>query len=251
MANPILYLGDTTLTTAAAYLGGVMASAGLRFDYLPSHQACPPDAVAGRSLYILSDYPAKQLPTPIQERIVHAVELGAGLLMIGGWESYHGLGGDWDGTPISQALPVEISSIDDRLNCDHPVLIRRLGDHEVTRDLPWETRPPIIGGLNKVVAKPIAQTLLEASHLSASFGPGGLTVREASRDPLLVVGSHWAGRTACLMTDAAPHWVGPFVDWGPHRVTARAPAAEAIEVGNLYAQFFTQLIRWTMGTASK
>jgi hypothetical protein len=61
------------------------------------------------------------------------------------------------------------------------------------------------------------------------------------------VGQWEKGRTAALLTDVAPHWVGPFVDWGRPRVAAQAPEANAIEVGGDYAQFFRQLLEWTAG----
>ena len=247
MSAPILYLGDTTLATAAAYLGGVLANAGLRFDYLPSDEPCRREHLGpGRKLVILSDYPAARMSHALQEELVTAVAAGTALLKIGGWESFHGLGGDWDGTPVAAILPVEISRSDDRLNCDHPVLIRQVTPHEITRDLPWDARPPVIGGMNKVVAKPLAKVLLEACHHSAHWERGSLQLAPAGRDPLLVVGTHGAGRTACLMTDAAPHWVGPLVDWGPARIAAKAPGGGDVEVGNLYAQFLQQLVSWMM-----
>ncbi len=62
--------------------------------------------------------------------------------------------------------------------------------------------------------------------------------------PLLVIGDDAAVRTAAVATDVAPHWVGGFVDWGDGRVRAKAPGAEAIEVGDLYARFWQRLISW-------
>ena len=89
----ILYFGDTSLSTAAAYLAGVLHANGWTYDYIPS------DVTADESLfqkpysvYILSDYMATRLPIPLQLQLVEHVARGGGLLMIGGWESYHGLG---------------------------------------------------------------------------------------------------------------------------------------------------------------
>ena len=62
-----------------------------------------------------------------------------------------------------------------------------------------------------------------------------------------MVGRHGRGRTAAFTSDVAPHWVGGLVDWGPERVGTQAPEANDIEVGSHYAEFFTRLIRWTMG----
>jgi uncharacterized membrane protein len=165
--------------------------------------------------------------------------------MIGGWESFHGMGGDWDGTPIGNALPVEIPRTDDRRNCDQPVLVRRTIEHPITRDLPWEDRPPVIGGFNQVKPKPEAQVLLEACLFDAVVETEDrFAFQLKERQPLLVVGQHQRGRTAAFMTDVAPHWVGPLVDWGMPRVSAQAPNANAVEVGGYYAQFFRQLLEW-------
>ncbi len=249
----ILYLGDTTLTTAAAYLAGVLHASGWTYDYMPS------DEVAAGSLfekpyraYVLSDYPAARLSTSLQRKLVGQVAQGAGLLMIGGWESYHGLGGDWDGTPVAEILPVEISDRDDRVNCDHPAFVRaEYHLHPITRGLPWDERPPLIGGYNRFVARDRAETVLHVMRYSVSFNAATPSAApllvEVDEDPLLVIGSHGQGRVAALATDVAPHWVGPWVDWGPERVQAQGSGAGEVEVGNLYAQFFRQLVGWTSG----
>ena len=54
----------------------------------------------------------RENPPAAQTVIAEHVQRGAGLLMIGGWESYHGLGGDWDGTPIGDLLPVTVSTFE-------------------------------------------------------------------------------------------------------------------------------------------
>jgi len=243
----ILYLGDTTLSTAAAYLAGVLQVSGWTYDYLPS------DVAADESLfqkpyraYILSDYMAVRLSPPLQKKLVEHVSRGAGLLMIGGWESYHGLGGDWDGTLIAEILPVEIANGDDRINCDHPAFVRVLNDsHSITRGLPWNERPPLIGGYNRFVARQGSTELLSVARFSASRNGDNFALSPQGRDPLLVVSRHGHGRVAALATDVAPHWVGPWVDWGPERVKAQGPGAGEVEVGQLYAQFFRQLVGWT------
>lgn len=242
MAGSILYLGDTALDNAAAYLAGVLTHFGVAYDYVPSSRSCEPTLLdVQRSCFILSDYPAAMFDIALQRRLLEQVERGAGLLMCGGWESFHGLGGDWDGTPIGDALPVEISSADDRVNCDRPVLVRRMVEHPLAAGLPWDERPPVIGGYNRVTPAAEATVVLEAQPFDVRregdayrFTPGG-------RDPLLVVGTFGRGPTAALMTDVAPHWVGPLVDWGDGRIAAQAPGAEAIEVGDLYARLLHQL----------
>lgn len=247
MPAPILYFGDTSLTTAAAYLGGLLAKAGWIFDYVASDVSVDaPEIVDGRSLVILSDYPSARMSPSVAEAVVEAVSRGTGLVMLGGWESYHGLGGDWDRTAVARILPVEISAADDRRNCDHPVFLQPVSDHPILRGLPWKDRPPLIGGFNQVRPKPGTEVLLEGVHVRARFTPVGLEATPTDRTPLLAVSHHGSGRVACLMTDVAPHWVGPLVDWGDARITAQAPGAGEVEVGSLYALFFTQLLEWAM-----
>jgi uncharacterized membrane protein len=221
-------------------------AAGWPFDYFPSHQAAESRGFdSPHCLFILSDYPARNLAPALQQRLLEQVARGAGLLMLGGWESYHGSGGDWQGTAVAQALPVAIGEGDDRLNCDHPVLLRRRCDHPAVRDLPWESRPPVIGGLNRIAPKSGATVVLEAQHFLPHAERESFVFEPARVDPLLVVGQYGQGRVAALATDVAPHWVGGLVDWGTGRLAAQAPGAEAIEVGDLYARFFQQLLAWT------
>lgn len=246
MPVSVLYLGDTSLLGAAAYLAGLIHRAGWALDYVPSHLAANAELLdQPRSLYVLSDYPASRLALPLQQRLVQAVDAGAGLLMIGGWESYHGCGGDWDQTAVAAALPVEISGTDDRVNCDQPALVRCVQDHPVVGGLPWDTRPPCLGGFNRFRPKPDAEVILETQRFRAVCDKGDFRFEPVGCDPLLVVGTHGQGRVAALATDVAPHWVGGWVDWGSGRVAAQAPGAEAVEVGDLYAQFFQQLLAWT------
>ncbi|MFO0920025.1 MAG: hypothetical protein U0872_17160, partial [Planctomycetaceae bacterium] len=101
----ILYCGDTSLNGAAAYLCGLMARWGWSFDYVPSDVPLTPDHVAKpQGAYVFSDYPAAMADRMVQEMIADRVRQGAGLVMIGGWESFHGLGGNWDNTPIGDLL---------------------------------------------------------------------------------------------------------------------------------------------------
>jgi uncharacterized membrane protein len=248
MNEKVLYLGDTSLESAAAYLAGLMTSWGWSFDYVASDQSAEAWTFEpARSLYVLSDYPANRLAPTLQEKLVEQVNAGAGLLMIGGWESYHGCGGDWDVTPVAAVLPVEIGGGDDRVNCDQPALVRRVADHAAVRDLPWEDHPPCIGGYNRLAARRGAVTVLETQRFQAIRSGDVFVFEPTVCDPLLVTGTCGRGRVAALATDVAPHWVGGLVDWGPSRVSAQAPGAEAIEVGNLYAQFFRQLLSWAAG----
>jgi uncharacterized membrane protein len=191
------------------------------------------------------------------------VEQGAGLLMIGGWESFYGRLGEYHKSPLADVLPVTMQACDDRRNCAQPCLVEKLVDHEILAGLPWE-QPPTIGGYNLIAAKPNAQVVLNAACFSVqrveplrSFRLAGAETRSfsvvpsgesykfvsTSDAPLLVVGRHGAGRTAALATDVAPHWVGGFVDWGDQRITQEVGDG-MIEVGNWYARFFRNLVAW-------
>jgi len=245
MANSILYLGDTHLRDAAAYLAGLMHSWGWAFDYVPSHESASVAMFdSSRELIIISDYPASRMNAETQRKLVERISDGAGLIMIGGWESFHGLGGDWDGTLVGSVLPVLIESIDDRMNCDQPVLVRCTAKHPAVDELPWDVRPPAIGGFNRLVSKPAANVLLEAQRFTVQCAGQEFAFTPLDQYPLLVVGDFGSGRTAALATDVAPHWVGPLVDWGLPRVAAQAPQANAVEIGSDYAKFLRQLLSW-------
>jgi len=131
MTKPVLYFGDTSLTTGAAYLAGLLNLFELGFDYVPSSEDMNGQRTSGRKLFVLSDYPSARLAENKQREISRQVHNGAGLIMIGGWESFAGQGGDWAGTEIANILPVHISRHDDRINCDQPALVRCVNDHEI------------------------------------------------------------------------------------------------------------------------
>ena len=124
MGKPIFYAGDTALREAASYLAGVMQHHGLEFNYLASDQLFDLSLLGSecRAL-ILSDYPARNLGVGRAEEITRRVADGMGLLMIGGWESYTGAGGDYGMTAISEILPVAMLKRDDRINCPQPCLV--------------------------------------------------------------------------------------------------------------------------------
>ena len=242
MSGSILYCGDTSLDGAASYLAGLLALWRCPFDYVPSDHALSPAELRGRRLVILSDFPAIGMDADAQSALLAAVDDGTGLLMIGGWESFHGAGGDWETTAVASALPVVIASTDDRLNCDHPVVLRQTAEHAAVNGLPWDQRPPVVGGFNRFTPQPDSTVVLEADRLRTSYDGDRWSVETVETHPMLVMGNYGAGPTAALATDAAPHWVGGFVDWGDGRVRAQAIGAEEVEVGDLYARFWQQLL---------
>ncbi len=252
MPQRVLYCGDTALKGAACYLAGLMTSWQWDFDYVPSDEALSANMLEREhDLFVFSDYPSARLSKELASSIVDRITAGAGLLMIGGWESFHGLGGDWDQSPLAAALPVEISTTDDRINSDEAFYVTTTADeHPIVAGLPWRERPPVVGGFNQIVPKAGATTLLNLTRLRVQRERERFITEFTDSFPLLITSQHGAGRTAAFASDVAPHWIGPMVDWGPgpRRVTGQAAGADAIEVGAAYARFFHQLLSWCRGT---
>jgi uncharacterized membrane protein len=247
----IAYLGDTTLPGPASYLVGIMTHFGLPHVYVPSREP-PSEAALGDSvgLYVLSDYPAGNFPPDAMRRMCERVRDGAGLLMLGGWESYHGLQGGYDTTPLAEHLPVKVIPQDDRRNWAQLILVRAVCDHEILGELPFD-EPPGIGGYNEFLARSGSTVVLEGERYRIVCSSDRAEFTPQDRFPLLVVGEGnrgraGAGRRACLATDVAPHWIGGWVDWGTSRLTVSF-GDDFIEVGNHYAEFFRNLLVWCLG----
>lgn len=278
----VAYLGDGAIGGAASYLSGVMKHYGVAFDRVDA-DAPPPENFFDRpySLYILSDYPSANFRPGELEKIARCVEIeGSGLLMIGGWESFHGRLGEYHRSALADALPVVMAESDDRRNWPLSVILRTVKNHPIVDGLPWNS-PPGIGGYNAITPKQDAELLLEgiridlhvlgddvddegdapqaapAASRGVGFIPGrrivvpmvdgeSIAVRPIEQIPMLVVGHYGEGRTAAFASDVAPHWVGGFVDWGPERLSEPIGAeGEFIEVGENYAKFWRNLVRWT------
>ncbi len=268
----ILYLGDGNIHGAAAYLCGILRHHGIPFERVDSDAT--PKSFSGYDAYILSDYPAVNFKPEQWEEIRHAVAAGSGLVMFGGWESFHGRLGEYHRTPLAEILPVEISDSDDRRNFAQPLMVHRRRNHPMLNGLPWD-KPPFIGGFNAFKAKPGTETLLEAVRFDIRLVDEGnvadcdekgvcdidgkpidertsiplwtgetLFLSLPKRYPLLVVGRFGEGNVAALATDVAPHWVGGWVDWGKERIVQKNVGDEFVEIGADYARFFAQLIRW-------
>ena len=247
--NPILYLGDDDISRAAVYLAGVLTHFDIPFERVDSTQSPPPDFYAKKySLYILSDYPRKQFQIGQLEHLTDAVRHGAGLLMIGGWESFHGKDGEYHDSPLVEALPVKMSDHDDRRNSFQPLVVRRTAEHEILAGLPWDEAPPTFGGYNAITPKPEATVLLDAIRLNLRNLQTGETrlISETETIPLLILGTFGKGKTGALATDVAPHWVGGLVDWGDQRIT-QTVGDGFIEVGNHYAKFLRNLTLFLAG----
>lgn len=244
----VLYLGDTALDRAASYLAGVMKHYGIEFDYRSSDEKFT-DELLGNDYQavIISDYPSENFSQSQLERLSRQISDGMGLVMIGGWESFTGANGEYTNTILKDVLPITMQEDDDRINCPQPCLVEKNCEHEIIAGLPFDGQPPCIGGFNLLKVKSTATTILSARKFKAvhsgesyDFSP------EPTSYPLLVTGQYGNGRVVCFASDVAPHWVGGLVDWGDERVSAQADGAEAVEVGNFYAQFFARIVKWSI-----
>jgi hypothetical protein len=238
-ANKVLYCGDATLETGACYLGGVMTLSKIGFDYVQMGARFPQKLLErDYKLYLLSDYPSRNFPPGAMKAIARMVEAGASLLMVGGWESFHGLIGGYQSSDLAPVLPVECLRKDDRLNWCQGLVPEVVSAHPVLKGLPWN-RPPMVCGCNRVKPKPGADVVLALRKLQIK--KGNLSLGKESL-PLLVLGNYGKGKTGAVTTDFAPHWVGGMVDWGARRVTAQAKGGKKVEVGNHYVTFIRNLL---------
>jgi uncharacterized membrane protein len=156
---------------------------------------------------------SKRLPNRL-EAIRDYVYDGGGLVMIGGYLTFQGIEAKarYRGTAVEEALPVEISSGDDRLEAPQgfePIVV--VPSHPIVAGIegPW----PAVLGLNMVKAKAGAEVAATA---------GG--------HPLVVAGAFGSGRGVAFASDCGPHWAPPeFVNW---------PG---------YGKLWRQLADWTSG----
>lgn len=246
MSKDILYLGDTSLDTAAAYLAGVMTYYNIDFDYLASEEK--PNSSFLDNNYkaiIVSDYPSGNFSDGQLNSIAEKVSIGTGLLMVGGWDSFTGLGGLYSQSILSNVLPVIMSETDDRVNCASPCLIEKNCGHKIIEALPFDENTPGIGGYNRFKPKPGSTTILSSRRFRTCRQDGIIEFTASPQsDPLLVVSSFGKGNVAAFASDVAPHWVGGLVDWGDKRVNTCAPEASEIEVGLWYAELFRNILKW-------
>jgi len=245
MSKDVLYLGDTGLREAASYLAGILSHFRIPFDYFSSYEPFDSGWLSrDYGAILLSDYPAENFTGNQLHALAAKVKNGLGLLMIGGWESFSGLGGGYTHTALKEVLPVVMQDGDDRVNSSSPCLIEKNTDHPILAGLPFAEEVTGVGGYNAFRAKEDSQTLLSLRPFQVRRTASQYHFSEKETAPLLVVGSYGRGRVAAFASDVAPHWVGGLVDWGQTRVKAQAKGSIEIEVGSHYARFFANLVQW-------
>lgn len=234
-----LHLKGFSIYTTGGYEEGgkvlidALKSQGIDVTYIPNHlvPAEFPNTVEGLSDYdaiILSDIGAdtfllhpdtltKSLRRPNTLKVMgDYVSKGGGLLMVGGFMSFSGFGGNacYHNTAFADVLPVKMLGHDDRVECPEGINPQVAQDHEVLAGIPGNW--PHFLGYQRFIAK-----------------PDTVTVLKEGADPFLVLGAHGAGRVAAFASDCSPHWGSPeFVGWAH------------------YAQFWGQLVTWLAGKSA-
>jgi uncharacterized membrane protein len=210
---------STTFQSGAGHLRDALEEAGHQVRWMPTHEAqegfplerC---GLAEVDVVILSDIGANTLllhprtwlegvPTPNRLKLLRDwTREGGRLVMCGGYLSFQGIGGGafYHGSPVEEALGVEISPYDDRIEAPegaragiadarHPILRGLEGD--------W---PPLLG-YNRVRPR-----------------PGTRVLATINGDPLLAVSEPGRGRALAWTSDVGPHWCPrEFVGWSGYR----------------------------------
>lgn len=200
--------------TGEKWLKGALEKGGYEVTFLPNHVAAEQFPFTMKELknydcVILSDIGANTLLLPAAtftksvkmpnraDLIRDYVQEGGALLMIGGYLTFSGVDakGKWHDTAVQEVLPVEVLTVDDRMeHCEgiRPVTVK---EHEALKGLPKEW--PEILGYNKTILKPEAE-------MAAMAG----------KDPFIAFGKYGKGRSAVFTSDCAPHWAPPeFCEW--------------------------------------
>ncbi len=235
----ILLIGESQ--ASARYLTGTFAQAGWPFRHIEARQKF--DApIDDADVFVFSDYPSARLGSGVAKGIVRHVEAGAGLVMLGGWTSFTGLGGDYGTSPIARLLPVVCAPTDDRRNVPSGLWFEAVvRDHPLLQTLNLD-EPPVLCGFNAVAPTPDATMVAQGRHIAFAGG----TPVPGSAVPLLAVRAAGSGRVIAYMSDLVPHWCGGIVDWGAHRVHLPSGA----EVGNSYVTFLSNVVRWAAGVSN-
>ena len=200
--------------TGERWLKAALEKGGYEVDFLPNHLATEefPFTMEELKQYqcvILSDIGANTLLLPgatftRSEKMPNRANLlrdyvqdGGALLMVGGYLTFSGVDakGKWHDTAVQEVLPVEVLTVDDRMEHCEGVTPKVVKKHEVLNGIP-ETFPDVLG-YNKTIAKEAA-----------------VVVADVEGDPFIAVMQCGEGRSAVVTTDCAPHWAPPeFCEW--------------------------------------
>lgn len=190
---------------------------GYEVTFLPNHVAAEKFPFSEEELkeydcVILSDIGANTLLLPAEtfsnskkmpdrtKVIRDYVKHGGALLMIGGYLTFSGVDakGKWHDTAVQEVLPVEVLTVDDRMERCDGIAPRVVKQHEALKDVEGEW--PEVLGYNKTLPKPEADVI-------AMVGD----------DPFIALGEYGEGRSAVFTSDCAPHWAPKeFCEWSQY-----------------------------------
>jgi uncharacterized membrane protein len=199
-------------------------------------KAIPSDAetINKFDVFIIGDLDSQYIHPPQQELIIKRVREGAGLLMLGGYESL-GPGGYAD-APLGKVLPVvlgnrDIGQITDTFlptltvhGTNHPIFANIAGFFPTEQQAEPKTPGlPPLKGCTRVEGRQAAATVL------ATFAA------EAESMPVLAVQPLEKGRTAVFCGDTTRNW-----QQGPRANDQETP----------YLRFWGQMVRWLAGRSA-
>lgn len=205
----------STFASGEKFLKAALEKGGYEVRFMPNHEAAEgfPFTLAELQEYaciILSDIGANTLLLPAQtfnrsEKMPNRCNLlrdyvlaGGGLFMVGGYLTFSGVDGKgkWHDTAVQEVLPVEVLSVDDRMeHCEGIAPQTLRPEHPIFAGV--EAEWPEVLGYNKTILK-------EGAQLLASVGG----------HPFIATAEYGRGRSAVFTTDCAPHWAPPeFCAW--------------------------------------
>lgn len=235
----VLYLeGDGA---AGRYLGGTFRKMGVD-HHLTLPGESPPQSLGGFQAVIVSNFP-RLLIQEAEATIAQAVaRAGMGLLMVGGPHAF-GRGGYVEDA-LAALLPVETRAGDDRRRLSGGALVEvRRPRHPLLRSLRFD-EPLSVMGFNRLRRRAGTTELLSARAIARVDAAGVHLAAQGA--PLLVVresADGVSGRVAALATSLSPPWSGGLTEWGARRLSIDAQT----EVGEGYAVFVLNLVRWLCG----
>ncbi|MEW6638277.1 MAG: glutamine amidotransferase [Actinomycetota bacterium] len=206
---------DAMFEVGVTSLKEALEAAGHEVAWMPAHEVQEGfplyrEGLAGVDVLILSDIGANSFllhpdtwlrgkPTPNRLKLIRDwTRSGGALVMCGGYYSFAGIGAGafYYGSPVEEALPVSVSSYDDRVEVPEGAAVEVLEPkHPVLAGIGGEW--PVLLGYNRVEADPSSTVLARVGD-----------------DPLLVIGEYGDGRTLAWASDIGPHWCPePFTSW--------------------------------------
>ncbi|HSW79317.1 MAG TPA: glutamine amidotransferase [Candidatus Saccharimonadales bacterium] len=236
----VLYCGDDE--KAKLYILGSLEYLGFEAQHVAPESPFP-GITNDVSTLILSDYPARMISFEQGREIGKFIAAGGKLLMIGGWESFNGMGNNYSGHPVGDILPVELQSGDDRVQ---RTLVVRPTEHTPPDAGLTGFEPVVICGYNAAKPKKLARVLIAMSPLKYIGGTSNVALGEEI--PLVTVITHGEGTVVACQTDLAPHWSGGLGDWGANDPEELVQGERLItlptgnQVGYVYPKFLKLML---------